>query len=128
MNMYIWAIGTLEARSRVWENFSQLKFFRNAEAVAQRCTVEKMFLEISQNSQENTCTKVSFFTKVVGLRPATLSKRRPRHRYSPVNFVKFLRTTFITEHLRFLLLEMMTNAFYFTLRALFVLQMFKFLS
>ena len=61
MNMYIWAIGTLEARSRVWENFSQLKFFRNAEAVAQRCTVEKMFLEISQNSQENTCTKVLFY-------------------------------------------------------------------
>ena len=119
MNMYIWAIGKLEGRSRVWENFSQLKFFRNAEAVAQRCTVEKMFLEISQNSQENTCTKVSFFTKVVGLRPATLSN---------FFFVKFLRTTFITEHVRFLLLEMMTNAFYFTLRALFVLQMFKFLS
>ena len=30
------------------------------EAVAQRCSVEKMFLEISQNSQENTYARVSF--------------------------------------------------------------------
>ena len=30
------------------------------EAVFWRCSVEKMFLEISQNSQENTCTRVSF--------------------------------------------------------------------
>ena len=30
------------------------------EAVAQRCSVKKMFLEISQNSQENTCARVSF--------------------------------------------------------------------
>ena len=30
------------------------------EAVAQRCSVKKLFLEISQNSQENTCARVSF--------------------------------------------------------------------
>ena len=29
---------------------------------------EKMFLEISQNSQENTCTRASF-NKVAGLKP-----------------------------------------------------------
>ena len=33
----------------------ELKFGENPEAVAQRCSVEKVFLEISQNSQENTC-------------------------------------------------------------------------
>ena len=33
---------------------------RNAEAVVQRCTVKKVFLKISQNSQENTCARVSF--------------------------------------------------------------------
>ena len=32
----------------------------SVEAVAWRCSVEKMFLEISQNSQENTCATVSF--------------------------------------------------------------------
>ena len=35
-----------------------------AEAVVQRCSVKKMFLEISQNSQENTCARVSFLIKL----------------------------------------------------------------
>ena len=30
------------------------------EAVAQRCSVKKVFLEISQNSQENTCARIFF--------------------------------------------------------------------
>ena len=30
------------------------------EAVVQRCSVKKVFLKISQNSQENTCARVSF--------------------------------------------------------------------
>ena len=29
------------------------------------CSVEKVFLEISQNSQENTCTRVSFLIKLL---------------------------------------------------------------
>ena len=77
------------------------------EAVARRCSVKMVFLEISQNSQENTCARVSFLIKlqaVPGLRPATLLKKRLRHRCFPVNFAKFLRTPFLTEHLRWLLL------------------------
>ena len=35
------------------------------EAVVQRCSVKKVFLEISQNSHENTCTRVSFFKKII---------------------------------------------------------------
>ena len=31
-----------------------------AKAVAQNCFVKKVFLEILQNSQENTCVRVSF--------------------------------------------------------------------
>ena len=31
------------------------------EAALRRCSVEKVFLEISQNSQENTCARVSLF-------------------------------------------------------------------
>ena len=30
------------------------------QAIARRCSVKKVFLEISQNSQENTCARVSF--------------------------------------------------------------------
>ena len=34
------------------------------EAAAQRCSLKKVFLEISQNSQENTCARVSFLIKL----------------------------------------------------------------
>ena len=63
------------------------------EAVTQRCSVKKVFVEISQNSQENTCARVSFL------------KKRLWHRCFPVNFVKFLRTSFLKEHLWWLLLK-----------------------
>ena len=46
-----------------------------------------------------------FFNKVAGLKPATLLKKRLWHRCFPVNFVKFLRTPFFTEHLWWLLLD-----------------------
>ena len=39
------------------------------------------------------------------IRPATLLKKRLWHRCFPVNFVKFLRTAFLTEHLWWLLLK-----------------------
>ena len=67
------------------------------EAVARRCSVKKVFLKISQNSQP-----VSFLIK---LRPATLLKKRLQHRCLLVSFVKFLRTPFFIEHLRWLLLK-----------------------
>ena len=72
------------------------------EAVARKRSVKKMFLEISQNSQENTSAKDSFLTKLQALclRRATLLKKRLWHRCFPVNFAKFLRTTFLTEHIR----------------------------
>ena len=34
------------------------------ETVVQRCSVKKVFLEISQSPQENTCTRVSFLIKL----------------------------------------------------------------
>ena len=46
-------------------------------AVMQRCSVEKLFLEISQNSQEPV--PESLFNKVGGLRTATLFKKRLWH-------------------------------------------------
>ena len=36
----------------------------DTEAVAWRCSVKNVFLEISQNSKETTCVKVSFLIKV----------------------------------------------------------------
>ena len=42
-------------------NFIKFKFMLFAkEAVVQRCSANKLFLEISQNSQKNTCARASF--------------------------------------------------------------------
>ena len=46
-----------------------------------------------------------FINKVAGPRSATLLKKRLCHRCFPVNFAKFLRTPFRTEHLWWLLLK-----------------------
>ena len=49
-----------------------------------------------------------FFNKVEGPKPATLLKKRPWHRWFPVNFVKFLRTALNIEHLWWLLLYLVS--------------------
>ena len=43
-----------------------------------------------------------FFNKVAGLGPPASLKKRLWHRFFPVNFAKFLRIPFFTEHLRWL--------------------------
>ena len=58
------------------KNFTKLvpsKFFLgftklNPKAVAQMCSIKKLFLEISQNSQENMCRNL-FLNKVAAFRP-----------------------------------------------------------
>ena len=73
------------------------------EAVTWRYSVKKVFLEISQNSHENNCSRVSFLIQLQA--PATLLKERLWCRCFSVNFAKFLRTPFFTEHLRWLILQ-----------------------
>ena len=87
----------------------------SSEAVVQKkSSVNKVSLEISKNSQENTCASL-FFNKVAGIRPATLSKKEPLAQMSCCDlyyiyiilkwyFSKFLRTFFFKKHLWWLLL------------------------
>ena len=79
---YVWF--AYSARVIFWYLFS--------EAVARRCSVKKVFLEISQNSQENNCVRVSFLIKL-----QSLLKKRLWHCCFPVNFAKFLRIPFLTK-------------------------------
>ena len=65
---------------------------------------KKVVLEILQNSQENTCPGVSFLLKFAGQRCVTLLKMGLWHRCFPMNFVKFLRTSFLQNTSRRLLL------------------------
>ena len=53
-----------------------------------------VFLKISQISQE-TLVLERLFNKV----RKNLAKKRLQHRYFPVKFAKFLRTSFFEEHL-----------------------------
>ena len=46
------------------------------KAVAQRCSVKKMFLKMSQNSQENTCVSLFFNEALVTFTEETLNGKR----------------------------------------------------
>ena len=62
-----------------------------SEVVAQRCSVKKVLLEILQNSQENTCARVSFLIKLQAfIKKETLSQV----------FCGISKKTFFAEHLR----------------------------
>ena len=69
-----------------------------------RCSVKKVFLKDSQNSQESTCSG----SLVSSFKPeeyfGTERHKRPWYRCFPINFAKFLRTPFFIEHLRWLVL------------------------
>ena len=59
-----------------------------------RCSVEKVFLKISQNSQENTCTRITLLKK------HSTAVKKLWQRCFPVNFEKKIKYTFFTGHLR----------------------------
>ena len=58
---------------------------RFTEAVAQRCSVKKVFLEISENSQENTCARASLLIKLRVLKTSQIYLKKD------VFFATFLR-------------------------------------
>ena len=78
--------------------FSQ---YQVTETATRGVVCKKVFLEISKNSEENICARVSFFNKVGDLKPAILFKKRLWHRCFPMNFVKFLRTPFLQTPLEY---------------------------
>ena len=55
------SLNVCQKAMEIWSNVINLVA---TEAIAQRFSVKKMFLEISQNSQENTCARVSFLIKL----------------------------------------------------------------
>ena len=54
--------------------FQIFSFLEQTAAVVQRCSVKKAFLKILQNSQENTCARISFLIK---LQASGLTYRTP---------------------------------------------------
>ena len=80
-----------------------------SEAVVRRCSVKIVLIEISHNSQENTCVRVSFLINFQAS-ACNFIKKKLWHKCFTVNFAKsqkfakFLETYSLTEHLPWLLL------------------------
>ena len=102
--------------------------------VARRCSVKKVFFEISQNSQENTCARVSFLIKltlaqVFSCEFCEISKNTYSYRTPQVAAsVHVIPAQIIVPCFNESVLQMTKNAFHFILDALFVLKIFKCLS
>ena len=63
------------------------RLMHNSETVVRRCSVNKVFLEISQNSQENTCARDSFLEsleQVFSCEFCEISKNTSFYRTPPV--------------------------------------------
>ena len=92
----------LHALSRFVKYISDEKrMFRSSY---QKCSIKKGVLRNFAKFTGKYLCQSLFFNKIAGLGPATLLKKRLWHRCFAVKFAKFLRTPFVTEHLRWLLL------------------------
>ena len=67
------------------------------EAATRSVLWQKVFLEILQNSLENTCARVSFLIKLQAL--ACNDNKKETLVFS-CEFCKMFKNTFLTEHLR----------------------------
>ena len=76
-----------------------MPIFIFSQAVVFRFSVEKVFLEFSQNSQENTCARVSFLIKL-----QSYFKKDTLTQVFSCEFCEISRKAFFAEHLRWLLL------------------------
>ena len=61
-----------------------------------RCSIKKLYLKISQYSQENTYAR-GFFNQVKGCQVCNFIKKIFQHRHFSVNIVKFLKTVILKK-------------------------------
>ena len=81
-------------------SFSQI-----VDAEVRRCSIEKLFLKVSQNYRKKHIL-MSLLNKLAGPQASNFIKRDPSTGDSPVNFAKFLRTPIFTEYSGWLLLKL----------------------
>ena len=73
----------------------QKKLYRSSH---RQCSVKKVFLEISQNSQENTCARASFLIKLQA-EVCNFTKKETLAQVFSCEFYEISKSTFSTEHL-----------------------------
>ena len=70
----------------------------NSRSSHEKCSIKKVFLKISPNSQENTCARVSYLIK---LQASTCNfiKNEIRAQVFSCEFFQIFKNTYFTEHL-----------------------------
>ena len=81
------------------DSFSNFDKQNHTEEVSWRCSVKTVFLEISQNSQENVCARFSYLNKAARLRPANFSKKETLAQVFSCELCKISKNTFSVKHL-----------------------------
>ena len=77
---------------------------------------KKSIVKSFTNSTENTCAGVSVLIKLPASRLELYSERNSRHRFFPVNFVKFLRRPILKNTFELLLLRFEEVLIYINLK------------
>ena len=104
LTLFTWILNGLKRKRHLFGaeklNRQRNRHFRNRHF--RKVSVNKTFSP-RHSAYIPSSVKSPLQTSASGLRPATLLKKRLWHKCFLVNFAKFLRTPFFTEHLRGLL-------------------------
>ena len=117
MSSFSWSLQNLSQSNVMCITFQFRTNLNFPSSLVQKRPPE-VFLKISQNSQENTCVRVTFLVNLQASclqRPATLLKTRLWHRCSCFTFVNFLRTPFLQNSSKRLLPSVANVSFIFFL-------------
>ena len=78
----------------LWISWKNQKNFKSSH---QKCSIKKVFLQILQNSQENTCARVSFLIKLL-VWVLQLIKKETLAQVFLCEFCQIFKNNFFTEH------------------------------
>ena len=96
-----------------------VKYMVKKQLPTRGCSVTSVLKNFAKIKWKYLC-RCLFFNKVEDFNRATLLKKRQRHWCLPENFSKFLRTDFILEHLRLLLLTVNLSNMVFTVLVIYI--------
>ena len=99
---YRYLFGSTNQDTKVWVFLLKLPLFFFL-IFAKRCSVKKVFLKISQNSQKNNSARVSFLIKLGG-KLWNFIKKEALAQMFVCDFREIIKNTFFIEHLRWLVL------------------------
>ena len=91
-----WSRFKVNGMTRILDFFSTVPF----RSIARRYSVKKMCLDISQNSQENNCARVSFVIKLQASGLLLYIKKETLSQLFSCESCETSKNTFFTEHLR----------------------------